>query len=346
MWKPLGVRRRWIWRAATGLVSAALAALLAPIGAAAGAQGPSTRIQVITAARDHLAGPIQLYGVSGRMWIENVDGSITVLNAANGGLVKTFVGSPDGLGAAMAPSGSSVWAIGKHSRQYANLVELNGASAAVLRVLKVPSWMVPNTSSMQVSDGLLWACDPSPARVVAVNLKSGHVVHLITKGLSYGPVALQVLGGHVWVEVQSDLKEYDTSNGALLRSVPLPGGPLNTVGIDFAVVGPNLWVPFGSKVVVISAATGRVVKTVSGGSYNFDGSADATSDGGHVWIVNRQADSVSELAAGDYKLIQMLSGSSYALHFPAADRYYEGRLWIVSVGMFIGQGSATVVSTK
>lgn len=81
-------------------------------------------------------------------------------------------------------------------------------------------------------------------------------------------------------------------------------------------------------------------------AYGFDGSADATSVGGHVWIVNRRSDSVTEIAAGNFKLIQRLSGSRYALHFPAADRYYEVRLWVVSVGMFVGQGSATAVSTK
>jgi DNA-binding beta-propeller fold protein YncE len=63
--------------------------------------------------------------------------------------------------------------------------------------------------------------------------------------------------------------------------------------------GTHVWVANqgGNSVTELAAATGALVKVISGSSYGFDSPDAVASDGTHVWVANRGGQSVTELPA-------------------------------------------------
>jgi hypothetical protein len=53
----------------------------------------------------------------------------------------------------------------------------------------------------------------------------------------------------------------------------------------------------GNSVTELAAATGALVKVISGSSYGFNYPDAVSSDGTHVWVANGNGQSVTELPA-------------------------------------------------
>ena len=98
--------------------------------------------------------------------------------------------------------------------------------------------------------------------------------------------------------------------------------------------GTHVWVANqgGNSVIELAAATGALVKVISGSSYGFNGPYGVSSDGTHVWVANYGGNSVTELAAATGALVKVISGSSYGFNNPDAVSSDGTHVWVANRG--------------
>jgi hypothetical protein len=86
----------------------------------------------------------------------------------------------------------------------------------------------------------------------------------------------------------------------------------------------------GNSVTELSAATGALIKVISGPSYGFNGPDAVFSDGTHVWVAN-SGGSVTELSEATGALVQVVSGSRYGFNYPAAVSSDRTDVWVTNL---------------
>jgi hypothetical protein len=95
-----------------------------------------------------------------------------------------------------------------------------------------------------------------------------------------------------------------------------------------AADGPHLWAIDGSSVEELNASNGAVIRTLSGGRYEFGQPTGIAADGTHVWVANGM--SLTEVNASDGTVIRVLSGGKYARIQPSRIADDGTHLWVAS----------------
>jgi hypothetical protein len=328
--RPLG-RRTWLIRASS--IAAVAILLMASSASAAHSRQSGGQIQIIKGAQYQFSEPIQPYGVGGRIWLVNAGSGLTILNASDGSLFKLFEGSPDNLPLSpiLAVSGPDVWAIGGNPGPKVDLVELSGSSGRILRILHVANTGLSAANSMQVVGNRLWFTSSDPQALEEINLSTGTITRSLKSDVK-NPLCLQVTNGHVWV-VQGNLTltEYSASTGALLLSKPLPPKKGDVAPFDMTVVGTNLWIPMGLQVIVWSTTADKVVARFTAPALGLKYSVAIAGNSSHVWVTNRDGNSVTEIDPVALHRQAVIKGAVYGFSAPYGDLVYDGRVWVANL---------------
>jgi hypothetical protein len=91
-----------------------------------------------------------------------------------------------------------------------------------------------------------------------------------------------------------------------------------------------------NSVTEFSASTGRLIKVISGSSYEFNQPDSMASDGTHVWVVNNGGaaeapnNSITELNAATGDLVRVMSASTYGLSGPESICLQGTRVWVAN----------------
>ncbi len=148
------------------------------------------------------------------------------------------------------------------------------------------------------------------------------------------PVAIAVVGGHLWiVNAGNDSVTEMTTAGKVLRTIS---------GASYGFNGPDAVAGDGTDVFVVnqagsvtelSATNGSLVQIVQGASYGFDGPSAILVHGGDVWVVNSAGNSVTEFSDSTGSLVQVLSNESdsrYGFDDPDAIALAGLNIWVTN----------------
>lgn len=298
------------------------------------------RIQVIYPNNMEPAfAPAWIGGADGVMWVTNPEfGDMVEVRARTGAVISIPKPPLEGQGS-FAVAGNDLWTYGT-----ADLIAVNGASGAIVRSLPESPEDIGDLTSMGVSGNVLWASNLFEHEFIEFNLTTGAVLHTIP----FDPVSivnLTVGAGHVWTWVQSTrtLSEYSEGSGVRLHSVHLVPTSQTWLPDELAVIGTTIWVPMGSRVYIVSAATGKLLRTLVGKPYGLDGASWVASSGSIAWIVNTPGKSVTAVNVKTYAELKIFKGAAYAFTGPAYETVYDRKLWVLSapIGTDHIEGSIT-----
>ena len=122
-----------------------------------------------------------------------------------------------------------------------------------------------------------------------------------------------------------------------LRGTHVFGWGFNSPG-GVASDGTYVWVVDNDSLTELNAATGALVKVITGSRYGFISPWAVSSDGTHVWVANKgnpqtgQDVSVTELNAATGALVQVISGPSYGFNDPDAVSSDGTHVWVANAG--------------
>jgi len=113
-----------------------------------------------------------------------------------------------------------------------------------------------------------------------------------------------------------------TITGRLVTSALAAKDGTSSIAAD----GPHLWATDGDAVEELNASNGAVIRTLSGGRYQFIQPTGIAADGDHVWVID--GSSLTELDASDGAVIRVLSGDQYARIQPSSIADDGTHLWV------------------
>ncbi|HET9060137.1 MAG TPA: hypothetical protein VFN61_09475, partial [Acidimicrobiales bacterium] len=170
------------------------------------------------------------------------------------------------------------------------------------------------------------------------------------------PVAMLIDGRHLFVANSGGpvtspgpnfVAEFDTSTGALVRTVPSQGVP-GPDGIDqpyaLAVSGPYLFVGNGgytnanlNTVAEVQISTGKVVRVLSGGQYDFDSPFALAVSGPDLFVANMNGGygnhgSVTEVDISTGAPVRYITGPAYHFNSPSSLAVAGPHLFVADYG--------------
>jgi len=308
-----------------------------------GAQPPTGSLRLYSSSRYGFSSPDSIAVDGTYIWVANLGGSVTELNADNGSLVRTLSNSSYGFSSpeGIAVDGTHVWVtnLGGGANGNGSVTELNASNGSLVRTMSGASYGFNGPWGI-ASDGTnVWVANyghPGIGHsVTELNASNGSLVRTIY-GFKY-PFSAAVEGSHVWVANGDSVTELNASNGSLVRT--LSGASNGFNGIQAIVAdGTHVWVAnYGGgaggngSVTEVNASNGSVVHILSGASYGFDNPQGITVDGTHVWVA-ANGDSVTELNASNGSLVHILSGASYGFNTPWAIAVEGTHVWVANHG--------------
>jgi hypothetical protein len=290
------------------------------------------------------------------MWIANLGGNpgLTEISSSTGRLVRVIKNPAFVVGdMALAWSGKDIWSAPfvQQGESIKNRVfEINPTNGDIVRTIRAPADEISQPESIVVSSGDIWIANagggsvgPGQRSYVTELAPNGSLVRVLSPHLVY-PDAVAVAHGHVWVlgTANYQLTEFTSANGHYVKSISLPrtGTPEPN---DLLVVGPNLWIPMGEWIDVVSATTGKVTRTiklshsqVTSGSYN----QHAVVVGAELFLTTGYLNTVLEINMASGTVVRVIAGAAYAFKDPWGIAVSGGDLW-VSNNNNSGEGSVT-----
>jgi hypothetical protein len=283
--------------------------------------------------------------------------SLAELNASNGRLVRVISGRnyrfdhPD----AVTVTDGHVWVAngGNDGNGGNSVTEVDASNGALVRVMSGPSYQL-NWPTAIASDGAhVWVANTAGDSVTELDASTGHLVGV--KRVGRYPDAIASDGAHIWVASQwpagadegppGSVTELDASTGNVVRTISDSSYQLN-FPVAITSDGTHVWVanyyrktvsgPYFNSVTEFSASTGRLIKVISGSSYEFNQPDSMASDGTHVWVVNNGGaaeapnNSITELNAATGDLVRVMSASTYGLSGPESICVQGTHVWVAN----------------
>ena len=249
-------------------------------------------------------GPFVCAGDGADVWISGAQNdTVWRVRASDGKFLETWTGAPSAGGVLVAMG--KVFVTGGLGELY--MIDPAAPAGAAVKVAEE----VGGGTGIAFDGARIWT--------------AGNPISIITPGPTLPWSATNVTGvsgdgalfdgSSVWITNQSGgtLLRLDT-NGAIVQTVPVPGGPLFPT-FD----GTNIWVPSlnGNSVTVVRASTGDVVTTLTGNGLNTP--FGAAFDGRRVLVAN-DTDSVSLWNAADLAPLGTVStGADSTPRCPCSD---------------------------
>lgn len=233
----------------------------------------------ITGSSSGVANPTAVAVLGNRVWVANLGtqtktgftgyGSVTELDAGTGAVIKSFVGTKDGITypVALAVSGPYLWVVdsGYHGG-LGGVTRIDSRNGSTL-TKNGTDYGFERPSSIAASGGRIWVLnDPYRGRlsVTEINASDGSFIRRLSGPqydfgmyvhyLQYRPEGIAASGDRVWVadpvggsEGHGAVTEINAKTGALVRV--LSGSPYNFYTPDALVAsGSDVWVSsFGPK---------------------------------------------------------------------------------------------------
>ena len=246
--------------------------------------------------------PVAIASYGGHVFVSNQNGdSITELGASTGRLVRVIADPKHRLirPGPIAVDRGHVWASidGGHS-----IAEIDASWGGLIRILSGPRYHFDAGWDQQIaSDGKhVWTANASDDSVTELSASTGRLIRII-KGSTYSfhsPSAVAVSKNRVWV---GSCCNHDEGYAA--------GG-----------------------VTELNASSGKLVKVISGSSYQFMEPKAISANDDTVWVVNFDGNSVTEFRASTGSLIRVISGPPSAFNYPNSIVLAGGHLWVTNGG--------------
>jgi hypothetical protein len=227
------------------------------------------------------------------LWVANEGNVIARIRASDGKLLETWTGSTHTFGVLVAMN--RVFFTGFFSTLY--MIDPSQPAGAVTTV---SSSLGAGCQGITFDGQKIWTANSSGFGTGSISIITpGNTLPWAVTNITTGfeaPHDILFDGSSMWVtdaspSGQGNVKRLD-ANGAVIQTIPVEGEPF-----QMAFDGTNLWVPSGGKVVIIRAATGTVIATLTGNGISFPYAA--AFDGERVLITNQIAKTVSLWKAAD-----------------------------------------------
>jgi hypothetical protein len=308
-----------------------------------GAQPPAGSLHLYSSGSYGFSSPDSIAVDGTYIWVANLGGSVTELNADNGSLVRTLSNSSYGFSSpeGIAVDGTHVWVtnLGGGANGNGSMTELNASNGSLVRILSSASYSFNGPWGIAVDGTHVWVTNyghPGIGHsITELNASNGSLVRTLY-GFKY-PSSVAVEGSHVWVANGDSVAELNADNGSLVRTLSNSSYGFNGTQA-IAVDGTHVWaanygggVGGNGSVTEVNASNGSLVQILSDASYSFDNPQAIATDGTHVWVA-ANGDSVTELNASNGSLMQILSSASYGFNTPWAIAVDGTHVWVANHG--------------
>jgi hypothetical protein len=252
-------------------------------------------------------------------WVGQTDhpGFITEIDASTGAVTRVINEAnidPNFLGAgAISASGGYVWVSGD-----TEVAKINAATGTTVQVIPLSSYGYGNALGyISAIGGKVWMTVDT--NLIELDASTGallaEVPDLVDLPLRDYP-KLSADGTHVWVvnTGRDSVAEVSASTGALVQVIHGNSDQLAEPSA-IAVDGTHTWVVNASagSVTELDESTGALVQVISGPLTEFDaalnysmGEDSISADGAHVWVVNPDNKSITELDASTGALVRVI----------------------------------------
>jgi len=245
----------------------------------------------------------------GHIWVPNMRyNSLTEINAKDGSLVKVYSDPSYGFKSPIQVTTDKlghIWVA-----NYNSLTEINAKDGSLVKVYSDPSYELNGPYAMTADDqGHLWVTNSNAFTLTEINAKDGSLVKVYSNynlyGFSWNLASTTDNLGHLWVSngnISGSLTEINTNDGSVVTVY----GNVREYSFEKNTFNKN---------------------------YGFNVPYGITSDNlGHIWVVNLEKDTITELNAKDGSLVKVYSDPSLGLKEPItimADN--SGHVWVVNI---------------
>jgi DNA-binding beta-propeller fold protein YncE len=244
-----------------------------------------------------------------RLWVANLDGdSVTEINASDGSVVRVISGAKYGFDqpVALTYESGDVWVVNAVGN---SVTELSAADGSLVRVISTAGeFSRPVAIAGDGTD--LWVANSGGNSVTELSGSNGSLVRTLSSGDNFGaPDSVAVSAGHLWVANKSNctVSELNTSDGSLVHSQEICSGPVDGSPEGIIADAAHVWITVRAPGVLneadgvteLDATDGTFVRRISddGDGFSFVSPfpAGLTEAGGHVWVANPGAKTVTKL---------------------------------------------------
>lgn len=273
-----------------------------------------------------------------------VTGGVALASPSNGAnKVKVDVSVPSVL----VSNGRHVWIANTGT---SSVLELDARTGAELRNVSGSKYRFDISDGIATYGDEVWVANAASDSVTVFHASTGKLVHVLS-GPKFNlevPGRIVIADKHVFVLNQSGTRmtEIDESTGSRIKVLTGPHYSFADTH-DMVVVRNDVWTANGAgagSLTEFSAATGKVVRIVRASAGHFDGPRALATDGARIWVVSAAGSHLSELNAGNGRLIVTISNPKHRLSGFDSISFVERTVWMASThrgGLVLGVNAAT-----
>ena len=232
--------------------------------------GNRSPLRIVSGPQYGISDPIALSAAPGQLFVLSADGGVTEVSATTGGLVGVLPGSQLALRgpSSLSVSGDDLFVTDSLGD---SVTEIDTKTMAVVRTLRGPAYGFHTPTGAVIHGGDLWVTNATGDSVTQIAVGTGNVLRVIV----------------------------DHTN------LPTPGPITAGDGYVFTVSPPGVS-PMVSQIV---PANGKVAWMMcnTNGPYLFANPQAAVVSGSHLWVVNRDSNSLTEMDTDSGALIRTIS---------------------------------------
>jgi hypothetical protein len=277
-------------------------------------------VRMVQGKQGRFDAPVPIAASSAGVWVDGEGpafaNTIAELNSSSGAYVRSITlrgALMKNAGGDLAVCGGHLWTVGES--QYFEFSIASGKLQRVVDLRKKGIWL---GGELTVEGNDLWDAGGKGRTNVAVELScSSSVLKVLHIGNSSveDVEGLAVGGDHLWITtyrhhslLSGAAKEFNTTTGALIRTIPSAKYHLDTFDYNTVAESGNVLCIVGSgggRVALLSASTGSLIKTVS--SHLFDFPIEfVAADHGDFWLLESEGRTVVVISAKTGRIVHYL----------------------------------------